>query len=214
MNNYSAALKKINQLIALNRLLDAADELLVWAEPYPDIYDDLVHLKGNFSASKKKYNLDQIDYEQLAIQQNKIREALLDLKKELESLQKLEEPRQQEFHIEVSNLINIGRERIRQHEFGEAMDCFQDALRLNPTHTEALFYRGITYIALGQLLDAFDDFSKIIDNPKLKRLHPFALINRGVVALHLGQNERAKSDWMKVKELGYPVLVKEYLEDL
>lgn len=211
MHPFELAKKKINQLVAMDRMADAITELKPWATEHEDLYEELNNLAARLASSKNMFRRAEIDAEKYDVLQNRIREAIQQILKDIDRL--LDINNMSETAIRAVALINLGRDSIQDKQFEDALEYFKKALQLKPDDTEALFYRGTAFIALGQWLDAFEDFSLIIHDAKKAQVHTFALVNRGIIASQLGQSDYACRDWKKVKyELGHPGLVNHLLE--
>jgi tetratricopeptide (TPR) repeat protein len=83
-------------------------------------------------------------------------------------------------------------------QFDRAIEDFNQAIRLNPNHTEALSNRGAAYNGKGQYDRAIEDFNQAIRlNPNLA----IAFYNRGFSWERKNDLQRALADFMKFSEL-------------
>ena len=72
----------------------------------------------------------------------------------------------------------------------QAIEDYDDAIRLNPGYANAYYNRGNAYADLGQHLQAIEDYDDAIRlNPELV----LAYINRGNAHNNLGQPQREKT---------------------
>lgn len=211
MHPFEPAKKKINQLLAMDRMADAIAELKVWATEHEDLYEELNSLSARLASSKNMFRRAEVDAGKFDILQNQIRDAIQQILKDIDQM--LDINNMSEAAVRAVALINLGRDSIQAKKFEEALEYFKKALQLKPDDMEALFYRGAAHIAQSKWLDAFEDFSLIIHDAKKVQVHTFALVNRGIIASQLGQSDYACRDWKRVKyELGHPGLVNHLLE--
>lgn len=211
MHPFEQSKNKINRFISLDRMADAISELKVWATGQQDLYAELDNLSARLAANEKMLRKEEIDYLKYDLLQNRVRDAFQSILQEIDQL--LDIKKMSESSIRAAELINLGREKVKEKKFQDALQFFQEAIQLKPDDMEALFYRGAAYVGVQAWLNAFEDFSLIIHLSREKNVPVFALINRGVVAMQLGQTGYACSDWKRVKfELGRPALVNDLLE--
>ncbi len=211
MHLFETAKKKINQLLGMDRMGDAITELKPWTTDHEDLYAELDNLAARLASNDKLLRKNEIDHGQYDILQNRVRDAFQGILKDIDQL--LDIHKMSESSIRAVKQVNLGRESIEQKKFKDAFHYFEAALQIKPNDLEALFYRGATHIALGNWLDAFEDFSLVIHKAKEDKVPVYALVNRGIIALKLGQMEYACKDWKRVKfDLGHPGLVNDLLE--
>ena len=90
----------------------------------------------------------------------------------------------------------------RRGDHEEAISCFDEAIRLNPTEADVYYWRGESKCYLKQFVDAIPDFSNAIeledDNINYYR-------SRGDTKLALNQFEKARGDFEKALELAQQV---------
>jgi tetratricopeptide (TPR) repeat protein len=77
-------------------------------------------------------------------------------------------------------------------QFEKAVQDFDQAIKLNPKHTNAFNNRGVAYTGLKQFEKAVQDFDQAI---KLNPKHANAFNNRGVAYADLKQFEKAIQDY-------------------
>lgn len=211
MHPFEIAKKKINQLLGMDRMGDAIQELKPWATDHEDLYAELDHLGARLESNQRMFRREEIDNEKYDILQNRVRAAFQGILKDIDQL--LDIKKMSQASVRAVRQVNLGRESIKKKKFSDALGFFEAALELKPDDLEALFYRGTALIALGQWLEAFEDFSLVIHNTKEDKVPAYALVNRGIIALQLGQDTYACKDWKRVKfQLGHPGLVDELLE--
>ena len=97
---------------------------------------------------------------------------------------------------------------------GEAASCAYDAdkaLQLNPNHAMAYFLRGAANLTLSKNAQAIADLNEAI---RLDDKNKHAYYFRGLYYRNIGDKERARTDFLKAKELGYyPAAAKKFLEE-
>jgi tetratricopeptide (TPR) repeat protein len=87
-----------------------------------------------------------------------------------------------------------------QGEYGEAIKCFDEALKINPNYADAWYAKGIASYAQKNYEAAIKFFDRAIElNPH--DLMAYDRKNRSLKAL--GRNEEAEAVLAKAKELGY-----------
>jgi tetratricopeptide (TPR) repeat protein len=211
MHPFESAKKKINQLLSMDRMADAIKELKPWATDHQDLYAELDGLGARLDSNQRMRRKEQIDIDKYIQLQNQAREAFQGILMDIDQL--LDIKKMSEASIRAVKQVNLGRESIEKKKFNDAVGFFEVALELKPDDLEALFYRGTALIALGQWLEAFEDFSLVIHKSREEHVPAYALVNRGIIALQLGQEAYACKDWKRVKfEQGHPGLVDELLE--
>ena len=81
----------------------------------------------------------------------------------------------------------------------QAIEYFNNAIKLQPEYAKTYYNRGIAYHVLGQYQRAIEDYSEAI---RLKEDYVNAFYNRGTAYLNLGNNNFACIDLQKACELG------------
>jgi|LSQX01.1.fsa_nt_gb outer membrane protein OmpA-like peptidoglycan-associated protein len=89
-----------------------------------------------------------------------------------------------------------------QKAYGEAIDMFTEAIRLDPTYADAYLHRGKAYriYEISATREAIDDFSSAI---ALLPKNAEAYYERGLVNAFVINNEAAKSDMITAAGLGH-----------
>lgn len=88
--------------------------------------------------------------------------------------------------------LDEGIARLDKKETGEALACFEEAIKLDPKNAECWFQRGAAKAALMKREDAIKDFSEAI---KLDPAHARAFGNRGFMKVQLGRFSDAVADF-------------------
>ena len=89
-------------------------------------------------------------------------------------------------------LVDAGLALVRKQVHQEALIYFERALDLSPNHSQALKYRALTYVHLGQTRDALVDLDRLIDlDPK----NLWAYANRAIIFRDLGHYGNAIGDF-------------------
>jgi tetratricopeptide (TPR) repeat protein len=101
-------------------------------------------------------------------------------------------------NLEAWELLNKGVSLDNLGHHREAIQCYDEALRLNPQDSKVYNNRGTAYRALGQHEQALKDYDKAIE---LNPWYPHAYNNRGLVYRALGQHEQAVKDFDMVIQL-------------
>jgi lipoprotein NlpI len=87
--------------------------------------------------------------------------------------------------------FGVGLKCLRKGDGAGALAAFNEVVRRDPRHLDAINNRGVAFQTLGQHKGAIDDFSLALSfNPKL----PVAYFSRGVSWKQLGDLERSASD--------------------
>ncbi len=94
--------------------------------------------------------------------------------------------------ISAEQHFEVGLELHQQGRFEEAIQDYDEAIRLDPQRIEAYNNRGRAYLNLDQAQKAIEDFDQVLRlDPQLAE----AYYNRGLAHDRLGQNEKAKADF-------------------
>ncbi|MDP8227814.1 MAG: tetratricopeptide repeat protein [Candidatus Electryoneaceae bacterium] len=81
------------------------------------------------------------------------------------------------------------------------IECYANAIRLNPQYADAYNNRGIAYYAKGAYDRAIQDYDEAI---RLNPQYADAYHNRGIAYEKKGDHRRARQDFLRAKELGSP----------
>src|SRR5262249_61952412 len=86
----------------------------------------------------------------------------------------------------------------RKGDYDRAIENYDEALRLNPKHTNALYNQGNAYRHKGDYDRAIENYDEAIElNPK----HVDAFSNRGLVRFYQGQFAAAVPDFFRAVKL-------------
>jgi tetratricopeptide (TPR) repeat protein len=98
--------------------------------------------------------------------------------------------------------IDQGLENSQKGRYDEAIQDFNQALKLKPNDAAILTFRGVVYYAKGQNDRALQDFDQALKaDPKFGR----AYYQRGMIYETLGRYDLALADIQQAKSLGYKV---------
>ncbi|KAK9837165.1 hypothetical protein WJX81_007626 [Elliptochloris bilobata] len=104
-------------------------------------------------------------------------------------------PRAPQLHINRAYcLAKVGR-------YSEALQSYNVVLQADPTNTNALHNRGISYDKLGRFGEAVEDFTAVLRLSTDPKQRANAYFNRGSAWDHLGEFERALVDFQDALEL-------------
>ena len=101
-------------------------------------------------------------------------------------------------NLEAWELLNKGVSLDNLGHHREAIQCYDEALQLNPQDSKVYNNRGTAYRALGQHEQALKDYDKAIE---LNPWYPHAYNNRGLAYRALKQYEQAVKDFDMVIQL-------------
>ncbi len=93
-----------------------------------------------------------------------------------------------EFPADIGALVAGGRQAQRARRYDEALDCFNKALALEPSHLEALANRGSVLGTLGRFAEALADYRRALT---LSPNHAMLLFNQGNALSRLGRLDEA-----------------------
>ena len=91
-----------------------------------------------------------------------------------------------------------GRVRQRMKQYAEALNDFNEAIKIDPENISAITYRGVNYVWLRQYGEALVDFDRAVE---LDPQYPLALAERGANFMRLGRNQEALEDLDRAIEL-------------
>lgn len=87
--------------------------------------------------------------------------------------------------------VSIGIEEMIKGEYISALCCFDEAIKRDPSHSEAYSYRGAVYGFIGDYDRAVEDYNEAIElDPEVS----FFYSSRGRAYIHKGEYSRAMSD--------------------
>jgi tetratricopeptide (TPR) repeat protein len=92
-----------------------------------------------------------------------------------------------------------GRAQGAKSDFDEAIQDFDQAIRLDPAFPDAFNFRGVAWAGKGQFERAIADFDQAI---KLDANYAVAIYNRGLAAQNLGRTDEAARFFEKAKQAG------------
>ena len=96
---------------------------------------------------------------------------------------------------------NQGVDLREQGRNNEAIQKFDEAIRLNPEYDDAYYNRGNAYYDLGQFERAIQDYDEAI---RLNPQYGLAYANRTLAHTVLGMDAEAEQDFNRAVELGFP----------
>jgi tetratricopeptide (TPR) repeat protein len=103
---------------------------------------------------------------------------------------------------DVQSYITQGIENSQAGRYDQALQAFDQALKLKPKDPALITYKGIVYYARGkndQAMQLFEEAIKL--NPNFGR----AYYQRGMIYQHQEKYDKALEDITKAKNLGYGV---------
>jgi tetratricopeptide (TPR) repeat protein len=93
----------------------------------------------------------------------------------------------------LDGLSNLNRNRPE-----EALESFNRAISIDPTHTDGYLGRANTLNTLGRYQESLEDYERVIEmNPEIAN----AYVNRAIAYSHLKEYEKAIVDYEKALEL-------------
>ncbi len=87
---------------------------------------------------------------------------------------------------------SLGNDLLKEGKSEEAINHYNEAIRLKPSYPYAYYGRGNVYSKLGQYQQAIEDYNEAI---RLKPDFAYAYYNRGIVYSELGQYQQAIEDY-------------------
>ena len=97
-----------------------------------------------------------------------------------------------EFNNMVEELFIIGEKERNNGNYRNALECYSDAIKLNPYFSEAYCHRGISYQLLGDFSYAHKDYNMAIKNDPN---NAEAYLNRGILNYQKGNLDEAAEDF-------------------
>ncbi len=94
----------------------------------------------------------------------------------------------------VARHLEQGNRLAEEGRYEQAIEKYDEVIRLNPESAEAYYNRGVTNTDLGQLQSAIEDYDEAIRlNPEFAEAHN----NRGIAYRELGRKIEAVADLEK-----------------
>lgn len=94
--------------------------------------------------------------------------------------------------------FTAGIQKALQGDYKNAIQDYDQALRLTPSNSEVYYNRGVAYFSIGLSQNAIQDFDQAI---ALQPSMAEAYGNRGVIRSHLGDRFGALADYQKAMTL-------------
>ncbi len=89
------------------------------------------------------------------------------------------------------DLVSIGIEKLNEGEYISALCCFDEAIKRDPSYSEAYSYRGVVYGLIGDYDRAVEDQNEAIElDPEVS----FFYSSRGGAYIHNGEYSRGMAD--------------------
>ena len=103
---------------------------------------------------------------------------------------------------DVKAMVDRGMENCQNGRYDQALNDFNDALKLKPNDALLITYRGVVYYAKGQNDLAMKEFNRAIEiDPKAGK----AYYQRGMIYENQEKYAQAVPELKKAKSLGYSV---------
>jgi tetratricopeptide (TPR) repeat protein len=99
---------------------------------------------------------------------------------------------------EYKDAVLDGASHLNRGKTQEALDDFNRALEIDPTHQDGYLGRADTLNTMGRYEESLRDYNKALE---IKPTMANAYINRAIAYSHLGQYEKAIADYEKGLEL-------------
>ena len=91
-----------------------------------------------------------------------------------------------------------GLSHLNRNRPEEALESFNRAISIDPTHTDGYLGRANTLNTLGRYQESLEDYDRVIEmNPEIAN----AYVNRAIAYSHLKEYEKAIVDYEKALEL-------------
>jgi len=100
--------------------------------------------------------------------------------------------------IDEANLMQRAYDSLNEGETQDALQLYDEILKVNPTHINALNYKGLALASLGKYQEAIQWYDKVL---KMDPSNVSALNNKGVALYNLGHYEEAIQWYDKVLKL-------------
>lgn len=185
----------IEDLIIQDKIQEAFSELKSLTHDNSN-HVSFINLWASFKKNEKSFKVEGIiDYDEYTKHTNRIRLGFISLVDEIFSTTG-------ENHLMATYFMKLGEDQIDKSNYEKAIEYFEKVIELYPSHVQALFDRGLSYLNLGKTIESLLDFEKVL---QVEPNNPFALNNRGVAYLQIGNQIKACEDWKRVKYLGFEI---------
>ena len=94
--------------------------------------------------------------------------------------------------------FTTGIQKAINGDYRNAIQDYDQALKLAPSNSEVYYNRGVAYFSIGLAKSAIQDFNQAI---ALQPTMAEAYGNRGMIRLNLGDHQGALADYKKAKKL-------------
>ncbi len=94
--------------------------------------------------------------------------------------------------------LTTGIQKAINGDYKNAIQDYDQALKLAPSNSEVYYNRGVAYFSIGLSKNAIQDFSQAI---ALQPTMAEAYGNRGMIRFNLGDRQGALADYQKAKKL-------------
>jgi len=95
-------------------------------------------------------------------------------------------------------LFTAGIQKALQGDYKNAIQDYDQALKLAPSNSEVYYNRGVAYFSIGLPQNAIQDFDQAITlQPSMAEAYG----NRGMIRSHLGDRPGALADYQKAMDL-------------
>ena len=99
---------------------------------------------------------------------------------------------------EEANVMQRAYESLNEGEIADALQLYDEILKINPTHIHALNYKGLALASMGHYEEAIQWYDKVLN---IDPSNISALNNKGVALYNLGHYEEAIQWYDKVLKL-------------
>jgi tetratricopeptide (TPR) repeat protein len=97
--------------------------------------------------------------------------------------------------FEDANLMQRAYDSLNEGDIEDALQLYDEILKVNPTHIQALNYKGLALASLGHYEEAIQWYDKVLN---IDPANVTALNNKGVALYNLGHYEEAMQWYDKV----------------